>query len=892
MSRWSLSPIVALLRALIARAYRDDVAADLLEDERTAIANGRSRVRARLTLYRQLVRSAIDSRVVSRANDGDQTDRLPIARLWTGVSTDLAMAWRLHRSRPGLTAIALLTLALASGANTTLFSAANAVLWRPLPFAAPEQLVFVWDVSATGARQPLAPARGLDLRQSHSLAGVALISHRSFVVTGAGPAEEWRGASVSGNFFEVLGAPAAIGRTFQPRETSRDVVVLSNRLWRARFGGDPAIVGRTLTMSGRSRLVLGVMSEDFYWPAITAEPGPVDPPQFWTMADESDIPDVATRGGAGGRLDRNTSYLRAVARLAASADIASASAEMTALAARLANEHPQTDANRTLTVVAAKEQLFGALHRPMLFLIGSTLLVLLVAAANVANLLLIRLSGRSRELAVRLALGATPGRVIRQLALEGFLLAAAGAAVGLVIAKLSFESIVRLAPDTIGRLDQLALDVRPLALAFVVTAVTGWLLGIIPGLGLTHRGQRLLAGPRGDITTGRARVRQALVVTEVALALVLVIGAALFGESLMRLRRVDVGFDPSRLLTFDITLSGPRASGNPAAHFAEMLRRIRDIPGVSAAAGAVTLPIGGDDFGTRLMVEGQPPPAPGAEPRIGYQIVTPGWFETLGLRLRGRDFGAADDGTRGQVLIVNESFARTAWPNVDPIGRRIRRGRNPANPWMTVVGVVSDVRHSGPGKPPRPEMYEPYSQTSLPFVAIAVRGDRDPRLLLGEIRKAITELDPEQPLADVATMEEHLAHAYGDLRFLSLLTTAFGGLALLLAALGVYGVVGSATAQRMREFGVRMALGATPRGLARLVFTGGLRTVVVGLLLGGALALASSRAVAGLLFETAPTDPVVYGTAMLVLLLAAVLALWLPARRASHADPVDVLRSE
>jgi predicted permease len=374
--------------------------------------------------------------------------------------------------------------------------------------------------------------------------------------------------------------------------------------------------------------------------------------------------------------------------------------------------------------------------------------------------------------------------------------------------------------------------------------------------------------------------------------MVLVIGAVLFGESLLRLRRVDVGFDPSRLLTFDVTTVGRRAAGNQSAYFDRLLQQIRRVPGVAAAAGAVTLPIGGDDFGTRLTVEGQPPRAPGTEPRIGYQIVTPGWFATLGLRLHGRDFGLADDGTRGQVVIVNETFARGAWPNVDPVGRRLRKGRSASNPWMTVIGVVSDVRHEGPGRPPRPEVYEPYYQTSLSFMAVAVRTASDPARLVPAVRAAIAEVDPEQPMAGVATMEAHLARAYGDLRFLSTLTLAFGALALLLAALGVYGVMGCVTAQRMREFGVRMALGATPHGLARLVFAGGMRTVAVGLLLGGALASAFSRSVGGLLFETAPTDPLVYGAAAAVLIAAAALALWLPARRAARVDPLVTLREE
>jgi putative ABC transport system permease protein len=878
-----------LLGLGIAPPYRDEVVADLLDEERQARAAGRPAVTARMRLYGQLIRSAIDSRFASRrGRDARGAARRSAV---TGLAGDLKAAWRQFRNRPALTAAALVTLALATGANTTLFSVANAVLWRSLPFSEPGRVVFLWDLGANGSRQPFPPARGLDFRQSRSLSGLALISHRSFVITGLGPAEQWRGASVSGNFFDVLGTQAAIGRTFHEQELSRDVVVLSDALWRTRFGADESIVGRTVMMSGSPRVVLGVMGPAFYWPSVTADPGPIDPPQFWSMADRSDVPDGATRSAADARLDRSTSYLRAVARLAPSADLTSARAEIAAIAARLANDHPQTDANRSAALVPAAEQFFGAVRRPMLLLVGCTVLVVLIAAANVANLLLIRLAGRGQELTVRLALGATAGRLMRQLAIEGLMLALAGAAVGLVIARLSFETIVRLAPNTIGRIDQLALDLRPLALAVLVSTGIGLLLGSVPALALWRRNRRLVAGSRGEISSGRARLRHALVVAEIAFALVLVTGAVLFGESLLRLRRVDVGFNPSNLLTFDITLTGSRANVPPGPYFDELLDRVRRIPGVAAAAGAVTLPIGGDDFGTRLAVEGQPPPRPGAEPRIGYQIVTPGWFGALGLHLRGRDFTASDDGMRGQVLIVNETFARAAWPGQDPVGRRVRKGRNANNPWMTVIGVASDVRHSGPAKPARPEIYEPYSQTSLPFVAIAVRTNRDPSSVVADIRRTVADFDPQQPVAGLATMEEHLTRAHGSLRFLSILTLVFGGLALLLAAIGVYGVVGAATAQRMREFGVRTALGATPRRLARLVVLGGLGPVAIGLLLGCALALVFSRVIGGLLFETAPADPRVYALAVLVLLGAAMFALWTPARRAARTDAVDVLRN-
>jgi putative ABC transport system permease protein len=399
----------------------------------------------------------------------------------------------------------------------------------------------------------------------------------------------------------------------------------------------------------------------------------------------------------------------------------------------------------------------------------------------------------------------------------------------------------------------------------------------------------------GVSLASRPGFRHALVALEVAVAVSLVVGAALFGESLMRLRRVDVGFDTSHLLTFNVALVGERAEyqSKQIAFFEEMFRAIRAMPDVRAAGGAVTLPIGGDDFGAPIFPDGQPIPAPGTERHVGFQIVGTGWFDTLGMRVvAGRDFTVQDARRDAPVAVVNETMAATVWPGQDPIGRPLRLDTDSAKPWITVIGVVSDIRHLGPGKPPRPEMYEPYYQNSLPFLAVAVRTAGDPLAVVPAIRAAVAQLDAAQPISSVSTMDQHLTRAYGDGTFLSTLTLGFGALALGLAIVGVYGVVGWSSAQRTREFGLRTALGAAPGSLVALVLWQGLRPVALGAGLGVGAAIVLARLVRGLLFNTAPADPALYALAVATVMIAAAVACWIPARRAGKIDPVRALTAE
>ncbi len=813
----------------------------------------------------------------------------------SSFTSDLRAAWRQHLGHPAGTASALLTIALAIGVNTALVSVTNAVLFKPLPIKDADRVIFVW-TSRANRPDPLTPGRALDVRaRTHALEDAALLDHTSMTVTGLGPPERWSGSSVSSSFFDVVGTPAERGQVFHKADRGRDLVVLSHRLWMTRFGGDQSIIGQSIMMSGRPRVVVGVMPADFFWPAITAKPSSSGGPDFWTCAPPNDVPEgpIPTDDEFG--TNRTAGFLRMVARLAPGATRASAQSEMDAVAAALGREHPKTDGGNGFTTASVDEQFFGSVRTPILFLACASALVVVLACVNVANLLIMRLPSRARELAIRVALGAGRARLVRQLVVEGLMLAAAGGVAGVIVARLSLAGLVSLAPSGIGRLDAVAISLPVLIVTGLAVLGCGLVMGVIPALIVWRMRPMTELRTSGVSLASRPGFRHALVSLEVALAVSLVVGAALFGDSLMRLRRVDVGFDTSHLLTFDLALVGERAEyqSRQIAFFEEMFAAFRAMPDVRAAGGAVTLPIGGDDFGAPIFPEGQPLPAPGAERHVGFQIVGTGWFNTLGMRMvSGRDFTAQDAHRDAPVAVINETMAATVWPGQDPIGHRLKLDPNDAKPWITVIGVVSDIRHLGPGKPPRPEMYEPYYQNSLPFLAVAVRTAHDPLAVVPAIRDAVAKLDPSQPISGVSTMDEHLTRAYGDETFLSTLTLGFGALALGLAIVGVYGVVGWSSAQRTREFGLRTALGAAPGALVTLVLWQGLRPVLLGAALGAGAAFVLARSIRGLLFDTAPADPALYALAIATVLVAAAVACWIPARRAGKIDPVRALTTE
>ena len=814
------------------------------------------------------------------------------------IRHDLIYTLRSLARTPAFTAVALLTLALGIGANTAIFSVINAVLLRPLPFTSPDRLVFLW--SAAGA-QPvnLVPARMLDFRERlTSIQGLAGIGHLSVNLTGGGDAERIPASSVSSSFFDVLGVRPLAGEPFHAGRVSPDDVVLSYGLWVRRFASDPSIVGRDITVNGRARRVVAVMPREFAWPAITSRGSSnAGPPELWIPAAAADIP--RTPGDDPNQdlsSDRRTGFLRAVARLRDGVTVAQAQSEISALAVRLAAEHPRDDGELGAIVQPLRAQLFGAVRQPLLILVGAVGFVLAIACANAASLLLGRATARRREIAMRLALGASRYRIVRQVLTESVVLALGGAFAGLLVARWARSSLLALAPSDIPRLGDTGIDLSVLLFTIAVSVVTGVVFGLVPAwqasagsltADLGDGGGRSSSGPRAG------RTRDGLVAVQIAVALILLVGAGLLLRSFTSLTRVDLGIDARNLLTFEMALSGARARSpeSQVAFFDEVLASLRVQPGVRAAGAAVTLPIGGDDFGLQYFVEGRAAAA-GAQPSsAGYQVVSPGYFEVMGMRIKaGRDFRESDDARGARVVLVNDTLARQQWPGGDPIGKRVRLGRDDAAAWMTVIGVVSDIRHLGPAAPPRPELYQPIAQRPFSFMAFVVRTEEDPASMTPGLRAAVARLDPTQPIARVSTMSQHIARSLARPHFMSTLIAAFGLLALTLSIVGIYGVISYSVTQRTREIAIRSALGAQRGDVLRLVLAKAIWLAAIGVAAGLAVSTMLTRVLSGQLFGVTATDPLTYVSVVGLLAAVALLAGALPAARAARIDGTAALR--
>jgi putative ABC transport system permease protein len=814
----------------------------------------------------------------------------------TNFRADLRYAVRTLIRNRGFAATALVTLALGIGANTAIFSVLRAVLLRPQPYHESGRLVFLWSTSQAGQLEPLTPGRLIDFREEmSSFAALAGISHIPLNLTGQGEPERISGSSVSSTFFDVLGVKPLIGEPFHSGTADERGVVLSHGLWTRRFAADRAIIGRSITLNGAARTVMAVMGPEFDWPAVTASPGHLPGPELWIPGTVRDIPRMPREGETNPAADRTTGYLRAIARLQDYVSTGQARLEAQAVAVRLGERHPREDGGRGAALVPLQEQFVGHVRQPIFVLLGAVGFVLAIACANIASLLLGRAEARRTELAVRLALGASRGRIVCQVLTESMVLAMASAAVGVVVAWWALHGLALAGPAGVAGLERAVIDGRVLAFAILLAIATGVLCGIVPAL---HSSATIL---NADLTEGSSRTagarrssrtRDVLVAMEVAVALVLLVGAGLLLRSFHSLSRIETGIDTGNLLTFNLFLTAERAQSpsRQRAFYEETLRAVAALPGVVRAGAAVTLPIGGDDFSSTVAIEGQPAPPAGQEPRAGYQVVTPGYFETMGIPIReGRDFTPSDDVDAPPVVMVNETFARQHLSGRSPIGRRLRAGGGSGG-WMTVVGLVSDVRHLGPARPPRPEFYQPYTQRSFSFMAFVVRTRGIPASLVAPIRAAVARLDPSQPISGVSTMDQHLAAALSRPRFLSTLVATFGLLALLLSVVGVYGVMAYSVSQRTREIAIRSALGATSARIVGTVISKALWLTLAGAAAGVAASLALSRVLGGLLFETEATDPATYGAVVVTLMSTALLAAALPALRATRIPRTGLLR--
>ena len=802
-------------------------------------------------------------------------------------------AFRALRKSPGFTLVAVLTLALGIGANTAIFSVVNAALLRPYPFPEPDRLVAVRSL-AHGEAQMASPADFLDWRgMAQSFAGVAAFTGASMALSGEGPAEEVRGETVSADFFRILGVAPALGRTFGPDEESpgRDhEVILGDALWRSRFGADPLVVGRTVRLDGQPWLVVGVMPRGFAFPSEA---------RMWMpLAFAPEI--AAMRGGH---------YLDVIARLRPGATFESASGEMAAIAARLGAEYPAVNIHWSAGVASLRDATVGDVRPTLLLLLGAVGFVLLIACVNVANLLLSRGTGRAREHAVRAALGASTLRLARGVMAESLWLGLAGSALGLALAAWGTDAVVALAPQGLPGLADVRVDPVVLAFAVALGVMTSLLFGLLPAWRATHHAtlaDRLRDG--GAALGGRhgRRSRQGLVVAEVALAVVLVVGAGLLLKSFVRLRGVDPGFDPAGVLTFDVSL--PDATTPPQAErfFGSLIGRLEALPGVQSAGGIFGLPLRDFGYGITLSeVDGRQlspqEQEAGVVPQI--RVVTPDFFRTLGIRLvRGRAFTDTDREGTVPVAVVSETAARRIFGARDPLGHhftlgtRLGLGKDHLRVGGEVIGVVRDVHDQTLAAAGRPWVYVVHAQFPVSYLSLALRTGGKPASLVGPARAALAAVDPDVPMDRVRTMGEWVSTSMAGRRFYAWLIGGFAALALGLAAVGVYGVLAQSVGERTREIGLRVALGAAPGDVTGLVVRQGLRPAALGLGIGLALAVAVTSALtkvlAPMLFAVRPTDVATYAAVVAVILAVALVAAWAPARRAARVDPMVALRSE
>jgi putative ABC transport system permease protein len=820
------------------------------------------------------------------------------------LQQDLRFAIRTLVRRPMFSFLAVLTLALGIGANTAIFSVVRSVLLAPLPFQDPGRLVVVWAsnpalAKAVGLPDTLPTTSGdfFDWKaQSTTLQDMALVASDRSTLTGRGEPELLGAVRVAGDMFKLLGTRPLLGRTIQPADDASgepSVAVLSHRLWKGHFGGDPAIVGRTITLDGKPMTVVGVMPPEFAFPRGSEMPagfGFSAEPDLW-------LPMVLKPAD---RQSRDNHSSVAFARLKPGVSREAANAEMVAICARFNEQFPPSSAVWSARVEPLSQVLTGSVRPALLVLSGAVALVLLIACVNVANLLLAQAAARQKEVAVRTALGASRRRMVRQLLTESLLLSLVGGACGLLLATWGLRAISALIPAGVRVSGGLALDGRVLAFTLVLALLSGALAGLMPALQMTRSdlSVTLRDGTRAGAVTSRGRrMLRALVVVETALAVLLAVGAGLLVRSFSRLTAVDPGFRAGGVLTLRVPLAGSQYDDDArtAAFYNAALERVRSVPGVEAAGAVSSLPMSGSEGISGFIVEGMTRPASGQMPMADRREATPGYFEAMGLSLRhGRFFRDGDAKDAPRVAIVDESLARTYWPNADPIGKRLHRGsfddKDPK--WITVVGVVGNVRNSGLHVEPRPQVYYPFDQAVTRQMSIAVRTQGDPVRLAKAVRDAIHSVDPNQPVSDVMTMNQRIDRSLAGRRFNLVLLGLFAGLAVVLAAVGIYGVMSYQVAQRTREMGLRMALGARRGNVLGLVVREAGVLALAGLGAGLVLSFAATRVMASLLYGVRANDPTTLAAVSICLALVSLAAAYVPGQRATRVDPMVALRAD
>ena len=798
---------------------------------------------------------------------------------------DMRYGLRTLLAKPGFTLVAVVTLALGIGATSTIFSFVNGILLRPLPYQDSERLVLIDEtavkrgMSSAGVSFP----NFVDWREQNGVfAGVAAYDDRSFALTGGGgEPEQLSGGIVSANTFELLGVRPMLGRTFRSDEDGpdqSDVVILSHGLWERRYGANSSVVGQTIVVNNRAREVVGVMPLGFKFPETAELWIPLTPEvKGWT---------------------RNDHGISAVGRLKPGMSLEQAQADMSAVARRIEEQNPVTNEGMGVNLIPLRDGLVGGYRKALLLLLGVVGLVLAVACANVANLLLARASARQRELAVRAALGASRWRVFRQLLTESLLLGVTGGALGLLLAMWGLDLLLAAIPIDLPFWMKFTLDWRVLGFAAGTALLTSLIFGVAPALQASRVdiNETLKEGGRGGAGASRHRLRRALVIVEVALSLILLISAGLMMRSFLRLQQVNPGLNAENVLTLRVSLPNAKydVPEKRQDFFKQLLERTRALPGVQSAGAISYLPLSGGGWGRSITIEDHPVVSVGQAPSINHCVITPDYFRAMGITLlTGRDFTEADSRDAAKVTIIDERLAREYWPNESPLGKRVRFGPPEDNePWHTIVGVVGEVKHESLNLTQRKSVYLPHAQVSIGGMALVVRTRANPESLAAAVRSQVKELDPNQPVTAVSTMSEVVSRSVWQPRLYAILFGVFAAVALLLASVGIYGVMSYAVTQRTHEIGIRMALGAQRGDVLRLVIGQGMWLALVGIGIGVLASLGLTRLMQSLLFGVGATDPGTFAGVAALLTAAALIACYIPARRATKVDPMIALRYE
>lgn len=800
---------------------------------------------------------------------------------------DLRYCGRVLRRQPGFTSIVLLIIGLGIGANTAIYSVVNSVLLRPLPYKQPDRLVMISQTDKNREPNLVTPADYTDWqRQSQLIESIAAIRPWSANLTDIEDPQRVQGAVVTASFFDVLGVQPALGRVFTPEEDVPDagpVVVLSHGLWQRLLGSDPNIIGRPLSLNGAPRIVLGIMSPDFRLPLFTKFQANTE---MWAPMAMSD--NYKTR--------RGSHQLRVVGRLKPGITVAQAQSEMDGISEEIETQFGQRD-GWSVGVVSMHEQTVKAIRPALLVILGVVGLVLLIACANVANLLLVKASSRQREAAIRTALGASRGRLVKQFFVESLALAIIGGALGVLLAYWGVRVLASASPENIPHLKDVSIDGRVLVFTLVISVITGLIFGLAPAMEASNPNlnETLKEGSKGSGTSfGKNRLRGMLVISELALALVLLIGAGLLVRSFMRLQSLELGFNPQNVLTLQMSLPWSKYTDGQAqaAFFRNVLDRVRLLSGLQTAGVTTALPLTGSTSTSVFTIEGRTERTQQEE----LHVVSPDYFRAMGIPLlSGRDFSEQDVEKSPLVVVVSRTLARRYWPEEDAIGKRIKLSGDPEEPWRSIVGIVEDIRQTGLENGVTTECYLPYAQDTWNLIStmtLVARSSSDPAGMASRIRTEIRMVDPDMPVYNIKTGEQLIADASSQRRFNLLLVAVFASLALVLAAIGIYGVLAYSVSQRTHEIGIRMALGAKQSDIVKLVIRQAIALILVGLGIGIVAAFGFTRVMASLLYGVSATDPVTFVVVPLFLGVTAVAASYIPALRATRVNPLLALKYE